>query len=470
MKATSPSAAASRRDRNAVRFFILLLVPAVVVWLAASASAADYYLSPSGDDAHTGASPQQAWKSLSQVNDLDLAPGDRILLEGGARFEGNLLFDAEDRGVGANPIIVTSYGTGRATIDAGNGHGVYAYNTAGISLSRINLFGNGETDHSATGVVFYTDLPGDIKLTGIRLDEIEVSGFSKNGIEIGSWNGRSGFQDVRITHAVIHDNRLNGLITYAERPYTHEQVYVGYVQAYRHVGDRSVQPNSGSGIILGGVKHGTIERSVAHDNGWLGDAGVGIWTYASTGISIQYNESFRNHTAGTHDGGGFDLDGGVTDSVLQYNYSHDNDGAGYLLCQYPEADPWFDNTVRHNISVNDGRKNGYAGIQVWDSGPGLSGGDIHDNLVIIGLSAHGTPSALYFAHGTRRFLIHQNAFITAGAARLMTLAPGQEDLFLMHNRCWSVATPAVIDDAWTTDVLASPPDPTCHEPSRLLTP
>ncbi|MGC3974336.1 MAG: hypothetical protein QM771_08160 [Nitrospira sp.] len=73
-------------------------------------------------------------------------------------------------------------------------------------------------------------------------------------------------------------------------------------------------PHSGSGIILGNVDSGVIEWSKAYENGRLGNAGVGIWTYDSTKVAIQHNESFANHTSGDADGGGFDLDGGVTDS------------------------------------------------------------------------------------------------------------------------------------------------------------
>ena len=45
------------------------------------------------------------------------------------------------------------------------------------------------------------------------------------------------------------------------------------------------------------------------------------------------------------------------DSVMQYNYSHDNDGAGYLLGQFTGGRPWGRNIVRNNISQNDARNN-----------------------------------------------------------------------------------------------------------------
>ena len=70
------------------------------------------------------------------------------------------------------------------------------------------------------------------------------------------------------------------------------------------------------------------------------------------------------------DGGGFDLDGGVTDSTLQFNKSYGNDGAGYGLYNYDRAGlPWGNNVVRYNASYGDGRKNNYGAITFYSNGP-----------------------------------------------------------------------------------------------------
>ena len=55
------------------------------------------------------------------------------------------------------------------------------------------------------------------------------------------------------------------------------------------------------------------------------------------------------------DGDGFDLDGGVTNSVIQYCYSHDNDGPGLMLYGYTDAGvaTWNNNTIRYCVSQND---------------------------------------------------------------------------------------------------------------------
>jgi hypothetical protein len=131
---------------------------------------------------------------------------------------------------------------------------------------------------------------------------------------------------------------------------------------------------------------------VAHDNGKnnLTNAGpVGIWAYDANNIVIQYNESYRNQTSGTGDGDGYDLDIHVTNSVLQYNYAHDNDGAGFLV--YADAaHPNSNNVVRYNISENDGKKlSGYGGIVVGGS---VSNIDVYGNTVYVS-SAASDPAA-----------------------------------------------------------------------------
>jgi hypothetical protein len=312
-------------------------------------------------------------------------------------------------------------------------------------ISSINFIGTGRTDNTADGLAFYTDLPGDVKLPGIRVEEIDVAGFGRSGIAIGGWNGRTGFRHVRISKTVAHDNGINGVMIYAQEPNTNEDVYVGHTRAYSNSGGPTELPSSGSGIVLGGVDGGLIEWSTAHDNGARGNAGVGIWTYASRNIVIKHCRSFRNRTAGPTDGGGFDLDGGVTDSIMEYNYSHDNDGAGYLLAQYPGAPPWSKNIIRYNMSINDGRKNHHAAIQSWNGGSGLADADIHHNIVVIGASDDGNPSALSLTSDSRQFLVHDNVFVAEGDVILQKIPPDVRDVGLYRNRCVRIPPEEIAD-------------------------
>ena len=393
----------------------------LAVGVAGRADAADYYVNPGGSDSAGGTSQASAWRTLARVNQASLRPGDRVYLAGGQTFTGTLAFDAADTGTGSVPIVVSSYGSGRATIAAGQSSGVAAYNTAGITISNIDIVGAGRTSNSSSGIEFYADLPGNVTLAGIRIDNVGVSGFGKQGIVIGSWNGATGFRDVSITGVLAHDNALAGIATYAAVPNVHQNVYVGYSSAYDNSGVPGLSTNSGNGIVLGNVNGATIERCVARHNGWLNTnvgGPVGIWTYDSTGVTIQLNESYENRTASSADGGGFDLDQNVSNSVVQYNYSHDNDGAGYLLAQEPATDAHSGNVVRYNISQNDGRANTYGGIHVWGR---VRNAEIYNNTIFISASPSASPRAAVIASwGVPQNLsasVHfrNNIFVTAGA-------------------------------------------------------
>jgi hypothetical protein len=222
---------------------------------------------------------------------------------------------------------------------------------------------------------------------------------------------------------VVHDNGRNGIGLYGQQRYANEDVYVGRCIAFGNSGIPGVEQNSGSGIILGSVNGGVIERSIAHSNGYLADAQegpVGIWTYESNNIIIQHNTSYGNRTAATADGGGFDLDGGVTNSVLQYNLSFENDGAGYGLYQFPSASEWRNNVIRGNVSYNDGRKNDYGAITLWSGGSPLGAMEISDNHIVMSPAPSGKPSAITFYTTVEKAIFKSNTLIVSGDVDFVT--------------------------------------------------
>ncbi len=397
----------------------------------ASASGVTYYVSPTGNNNNAGTSPAKAWKTIAKVNGKAFNAGDRILFKGGAVFNGNLAFNALDKGSPSAPIVVGSYGTGRATISAGAGTAISLYNTAGFEIRSLHVVGSGRTLNTGSGVSVYADLAGGVKLPYIRVDSVEANGFGQYGIVMGSWNGTTGYTDVRVTNASSHDNALAGVATYAQLPYAHQNVYFGHLLAYNNSGVATLTTNSGSGILMGGVLGGTIERSVAHGNGWLCTAAggpVGIWTYDSDGIVIQYNESYDNRTGGPADGGGFDLDQNVRRSTVQYNYSHGNDGPGFLLAHAPNNTSHADNTVRYNVSENDGRKNSAAAIVIYGR---TIRAELYNNTVYVAPSASGTPSAVAVHNVTivnqdvQQVHFRNNVFYVAGGLRLLWVSTDQ---------------------------------------------
>src|SRR4051794_11816743 len=104
--------------------------------IQARAWATDYYL---GSGANT--QPGIALRDLDDPNARVLAPGDRVWLQAGELFNGNLYLGPEDAGTPANPITISSFGTGIATIQAGDGSAITIYNSSGFQITRLNLVG-----------------------------------------------------------------------------------------------------------------------------------------------------------------------------------------------------------------------------------------------------------------------------------------------------------------------------------------
>ncbi len=382
----------------------LLLLRAVLLLVGSGrALATDYYVSPSGNDNNLGTSPEQAWKTITKVNSRNLNPGDRVMFEGGQSFSGTITLITSDSGASGNELEITSYGTGRATINGGNGMGLNSSACDYLIIRELNFVGSGRLTGNTENGVYISN--GD----WVEVNEIDVSGFQHSGLHVTTSN------HVRITNVYAHDNGFAG-ITSGWSGLTSD-LYIGYCIAENNPGDPTVTDNhSGNGILVGAVQNCTIEFCEAMENGWdmprQGNGPVGIWAYYADNVTIQFCIAHHNKSPG-FDGGGFDFDGGVTNSFLQYNFSHDNEGAGYGLFQYTGAAPWRNNVIRYNISQDDGTKNGQCGIAVWaaDGETDMSDANIFNNTMYNSLSGgHGVT----FWGGTwTGFRFRNNIFMSA---------------------------------------------------------
>ncbi|UOQ81391.1 right-handed parallel beta-helix repeat-containing protein [Hymenobacter sp. 5414T-23] len=428
----------------------LVLLSFVFVSLLANASSAlatTYYISSAGDDANNGTSVTSAWKTIEQVNNSSFKPGDRILFEAGETFTGSLWF--QSKGTDTAPIIISSYGQGMATIGSGNNYAFYSPDAGGIELRRLKFVGSGRTSTNNSGVIFSAEL-ADEHLSHLILDSLDVSGYLKMGILIGSSFASSGYNDVRITNCLAHDNGEAGIFSYGSYPnICHKNWYVADCKAYNNAGRSEITTtNTGSGIVLSSVDGAVIEHCEAYNNGWLNNnpngGPVGIWGWVCNNLVIQECESHHNRSGIAHDGGGFDLDGGCTNSVMQYNYSHDNDGAGYLLAQFNGAPPMHDLTVRYNISENDARRFGQGAIMVWSSGDngGIQTAAIHNNTVYLTPSADGSEAKAFYlmSNGVSGITVRNNIFqTTSGVPQVKSVST--TGIVLQSNCYWGTGKP-----------------------------
>ena len=413
----------------------------------------DYYLNSAGNDTNSGTSPTQAWRTTSRVSAARFHPGDHVLLAGGQTFMGGIWLRSNSQGTARQPIVFRSYGTGRATIQSGSSYGFYAHNTAGIELRQLNFVGSGRLSNINSGVIFYLD-SANSHLQHLRLDSLDVSGYCKAGVSIGSWNGRSGYADVRVTNSRLHANGEAGFSSYAFYPLqgqAHSNWYVGNCTAYDNAGRADItSTHTGNGIVLSGVDGAVVEKCLAYHNGWLNanpsGGPVGIWGWGCNNLVVQQCESHHNLSGTSKDGGGFDLDGGCTNSVLQYNYSHDNQGPGYLLAQFPGAPAMHDLTVRYNISQDDARGYDQGAIELYSSGSngGIVRADIYNNSVYLSRPTDGSsPKAVYaMSDGIAGVTLRNNVLQTAPG--LAVLATTTTTGLRLEGNCYWSSTAALV--------------------------
>jgi hypothetical protein len=334
-----------------------------------------------GRDRNVGTSPSAPWRTAKRADHGGYVGGDRILFHGGQRFTGFLRFSpANVTATSAQAqLTIGSYGGGEATLASGRRSAIVAANVAGFHITGLELAGaSTHCRPRSYGIFFYTEHSGTTLDQGIAIDHVDVHGFC-DGIAVGSGDDTSLFAHVRVTEVVAHDNGDAGVFTFDPAMKHHDihDVYVANVQAYNNDGQ--------GGIALFGVEGGVVEHSVAHDNGRAGSGGVGIWAFDSDNITLQYSESYKNLTP-SEDGDGFDLDGGVSNSVMQYDYSHDNQGIGFLVCGCVEFYEMHNNVVRYNVSQNDGTNGQPSALYVLGGEP-FAGLDVFNNSFYGGTGA-----------------------------------------------------------------------------------
>lgn len=392
-----------------------------------------YYVSLDGDDSHSGTSRAKAWRSIERVNRQDFAPGDSILFRGGDTFHGTLTFGPEDAGSSSNGLFVSSYGSGWATIDGLEHEGLKADSCGYLHIEKLEFAGLGrKTGNTSDGLWIR-------QCDGILIDSVEVYGFQHSGLHVHQCN------EAVITHVYAHDNgfagiHVSGTTIWDTASYDNHKLYIGYCVAENNPGDPTVLDNhSGNGILASSVKGGMIEYCEAFNNGWdmpwTGNGPVGIWIWDCTEFVIQHCIAHHNRThPEAADGGGFDFDGGVSNSIIQYCISHHNEGAGFGLYEFGAAKAWANNTVRYNLSQDDGIRNaGSLGIWKNETSGTMQNCRIYNNTFYNSL---GDGSCIWMYDHYPGYRFYNNVFMYSEA--LIAEGKSPEGEVFLGNLYWKL--------------------------------
>lgn len=344
-----------------------------------------YYVSATGSDANDGYTAATPFQTIAKVNTLDLNPGEKVLFKGGDTFSGTINLTSEDAGTSGSPVEIGKYGTGTPVISSGTARGLYAVNLGGFEIRDLKFVGTGG-GIANDGIKVHAD-GASTDYDYVKINNCEVTGYGGRGIYFVADNTQNGFNNVTVQGCVSHANYDGITVRGYWNPsiggvggmeLNHTNVIIRSCLTYNNAGSTQVTNNhSGSGIFMAAVDGGLVEYCVAYGNGASnacnGCGPIGIWTAESNNVTIQFNESYANKRGTGLDGGGFDIDGGATNAVIQYNYSHDNDGAGYLVAEWGSGNPFTGNVIRYNLSVNDAQQSpGYGSLHFHNVNAGAA--------------------------------------------------------------------------------------------------
>ena len=400
-----------------------LSILAALLSVAPPVLAATYYVSPAGNDRNPGTSPAAAWATVRKVNARSLAAGDVVRFEGGRTFAGPLRFERDDHGTAGAPVLITSYGDGRAVIHGGCSHAITVKGSAYLAIRDLDVLGLGiRTGQEPGGIGIRVQAAAFV-----TVDRVEASGFRWAGVQIED------SRDVRVTAVHAHDNGYAGI-----RGSGTPRLYVGYCRAVHNTGDPGyLRDISGSGIELVNASDATIEYCEAAYNGGdqspRGNGPVGIWIAGSHHVTIQHCISHHN-TNPTADGGGIDIDAECHHNLVQYNYCYDNKSYGVQLWQWG-GKQWLEkNVVRYNVLVNRRTDVAHA---IWighndDAATGIRDNDFYNNLVVNDGPAIGVSGA-----NVKDLRFRNNILLTTEAAGFLT-GVGEGQGFVFQGNCyWS---------------------------------
>ncbi|MFD3261720.1 S-layer homology domain-containing protein [Paenibacillus lentus] len=337
----------------------------------------DYYIdSVGGSDSNDGRTEATAWRTFANVNNTTFAAGDRILLKKGGIWNEQLF--PKGSGTSEAPITISSYGSGNRPIINGGGMAgaaVYLRNSSywvikdlevtNSAPERGNTYREGIMVENANGGTlsgiqildnYVHDVSSSFRYPTVSGAEGGPHAFGGISVYVGGTMPTDKFDGVLIQGNMVERIGRTGIVVWDQR-------FNGtdYASTNVIIRENYVKQADSDGILTFGVDGGLIEHNVAEGGGNYSEPGefngsAAIWPTRGKNNVVQFNESFNTNKP-EGDGQGFNLDIDSTDSIVQYNYSHDNKG-GFMLFVDASLTPDVlvgssNSVVRYNISQND---------------------------------------------------------------------------------------------------------------------
>ena len=409
--------ASSRGNPVQLAAWLALLVSLSGLRAAAAAGATDYYVDAvAGNDANKGTNPDSAWRTLTKVNGTTFQPSDTILFKAGGAWDGQLW--PKGSGAEGRPIRVGKYGSGAKPLIRGNGSvedAVLLKNQEYWEIEDLEVTNSGTTKVIRRGIHLAVVNFGEAHHVVVRRMSVhDISGrddSKENGGIIFSCEGKekpSRFVDVLIENNEVYHADRNGISSWSDR----WQRILWYPSLGVVVRGNKLRDIGGDGIMIAVTDGALLEHNVvAQANQRSEGYNVAIWTWSADNSVVQFNEAYG--TKGQRDGEGFDSDWNSRNTLIQYNYSHDNDGGFLLICddggqRTADSAGNVGTIVRYNISQNDHHRG------ITFAGP-VQNTLIYNNTIFIGTEE--TVDAILFSDWdgwSRTTAFYNNIFYAEG--------------------------------------------------------
>ena len=362
-----------------------LLTTATLFFLMVSFSYADikYYVSASvGDDDNDGLSMSSPWATLARVNKTQLVAGDTIYFKAGDSFAGQLLID--ESGMLDAPIHFTAYGDGDAPIIDGSAGSdgselaaILVIDQDHIEISNLTIRNFRKQskanipDVDAYGILIKNT--GKRTLSGFQLHHLTVEeiypirarrSFNKtsvSAIRFETDSAKAKYSAVNTRDIHIHNNFIRHTarfgIALRHRPSRITGITnteLDYNVNVR-ITNNHCEDTGGSCVLMNGIWQGLLESNTFIRSGAMVEPslsvnrGSGAWFFRSKHIVAQHNRAYGSR--GHNDSAGIHVDYGNENILVQYNFSHDNEGYGTEILGKNKNIIW-----RYNISAGDGTR------------------------------------------------------------------------------------------------------------------
>ncbi|MFB9054209.1 DNRLRE domain-containing protein [Formosa undariae] len=381
-----------------------------------------------GSDTNNGNSTDTAWKSLEKINELTFGAGTRILFKKGQSWTGTLKLNGS--GESGSPIIVASYGAGSKPVINGAGasetihlNGNEYVELRNLEITNYNTSEEGGISMEAWEAKNITDwydhpLPGydetpNTNKVGIRInaqDQGEVNHIHLVNLDIHGINGNNDdknnggiymeitgtlvptyYNDFLVEGCHIYDvdrTGMSNVSTWDDRTFTDPG---NWTPTLNFVVRNNVFERSGANaLILRNAKDPLIEHNLFYQSAIKG-SGNAAFNFNTDGAVFQYNEaSFTKGNIEDEDAGGLDSDFRTKNTILQYNYVHDN-AYGMLATGGGFEGSFNDNTIfRYNVIERDGlvaRENGEK--FVFKLSGEITNTTFHNNVIYLSAEQEG---------------------------------------------------------------------------------